>query len=129
MTIRIAIALCIVVALMVAGQMLFKASALALNGEGTILSWKVATRLVPALAMHALATLAWVWLLQFIDLGRAYPFTAMAYVLVPLVSMWVFGEVQGWRYYIGVVLICTGVIVTATAPSSGEGSRVVPTGS
>ena len=129
MTVRIAIALCLVVALMVAGQLLFKASALALNGEGTILSWKVATRLVPALAMHALATLAWVWLLQFIDLGRAYPFTAMAYVLVPLVSMWVFGEVQGWRYYIGVVLICTGVIVTATAPSGGEGTRVVPTGS
>jgi drug/metabolite transporter (DMT)-like permease len=129
LTLRIAIALCLVVALMVAGQMLFKASALAMNGEGTILSWKVAARLVPALAMHALATLAWVWLLQFIDLGRAYPFTAMAYVLVPLVSMWVFGEVQGWRYYVGVILICTGVIVTATSPASEAGPRVVRTGS
>lgn len=129
MTLRIAIALCLVVALMVAGQILFKASALAMSSEGTFLSWKVATRLVPALAMHAFATLAWVWLLQFIDLGRAYPFTAMAYVLVPLLSMWMFGEVQGWRYYIGVVLICTGVIVTATAPAVGERTRVVPTGS
>lgn len=115
MSVQTVFALLLVVGLMVAGQILFKATAIAWQAEGSLFSPRVLAYLLPSLALYGIATLAWVWVLQFVELGRAYPFMALAFVLVPLLSMLLFGEVLGWRYYLGVLLICAGVVVVATA--------------
>jgi len=120
MTLWVVSALLFVVSLMVAGQLFFKATALVLQQEGTWQSAKVLFYFVPSLAIYGLATLAWIWVLQYVELSRAYPFMALAFVLVPIFSAWFFGEHQGWRYYIGVSLICIGVMLTATSSSPAQ---------
>lgn len=125
MSVRLFIALLFVVALMVVGQLLFKATAVAWQTHGnwsapTVLLW-----LFASLAVYAVATIAWVSVLQHVPLGRAYPFMALAFVFVPLMSIWAFGETQGSRYYLGVVLICIGVAVSASSPVT---DRVTDTG-
>lgn len=107
-----------VVLLMVTGQILFKLTAVSWQSEGTWLSTMVLVRLAASLVVYALATFAWIWVLQHVPLGRAYPFMALMFILVPLVSMWVFGETQGLRYYLGIVLICLGVSISASSPVS-----------
>ena len=126
---RILFAVLLVVALMVAGQLMFKATAIAWQAEGTWYSAKVLARLLPSLAIYAFVTLAWIWVLQHVALGRAYPFMALAFVFVPILSGWFFGEQYGWRYYIGVLLICGGVIIATSAPSLGSDNSDVPKGS
>lgn len=116
MTLRVLGALLFVVALMVAGQVLFKTTAVAWQEQGHWFNAPVLTRLAASLAVYGFATIAWVWVLQHIPLGRAYPFMALAFLFVPLLSIWVFGESQGLRYYVGVALICIGVAISASAP-------------
>jgi len=121
--------LLLVVALMVLGQMLFKWTAVALQEHGSWFQSAVLMRLLLSLAVYGIATLAWVSVLQHLPLGRAYPFMALSFVFVPLLSIWVFGETQGIRYYLGIGLICAGVAISASAPVTDRLSRVGLSGS
>ena len=67
--------------------------------------------LFTAFALYGITTIAWVWVLQKIDLGKAYPLMAMAFVLVPIGSHFVFGERFSVQYFIGVALIMGGIVV------------------
>ncbi|RRJ85242.1 4-amino-4-deoxy-L-arabinose-phospho-UDP flippase [Aestuariirhabdus litorea] len=97
------------------GQILFKASANTLAETGSFLSSKVAIPLLAALLLYAAATIAWVWVLQRIELGRAYPLMALAFVLVPLGSHFAFGEQYPTQYYFGVAIIIAGILLTIKA--------------
>lgn len=97
------------------GQILFKASAVALTASSSIFSPKAATILLPALCLYAISSVAWVWVLQKIDLGRVYPLMALAFILVPLGSHIFFGEKFSPQYFLGVSLIVLGVIVVTKA--------------
>lgn len=68
-----------------------------------------------ALALYGITTLAWVWVLQKIALGRAYPLIALAFVLVPIGSHFVFGERFQVQYFVGVAMIMAGILVTVKA--------------
>lgn len=125
MSARVVVALLLVVVLMAVGQVLFKATAIAWQSEGALLTSKVLARLLPSLVVYALATLAWIWLLQYVELARAYPFMALAFVLVPILSAYVFGESQDFRYYVGVALICAGVFVSGSAHGRSGGPPAV----
>lgn len=94
-----------------AGQILFKLSATALRQAGTFLDIRVAAILFSALALYGITTIAWVWVLQCIELGRAYPLMALAFVLVPIGSYFILGERFQPQYFIGVALILTGIVV------------------
>lgn len=101
------------VAGIVAGQLLFKASALAWQAEGTPFGARPLMLFGIAVALFALASIGWVWALRRGDLGRLYPFMALAFVAVPLASHFTYGERFGIGYYVGVALIVAGVIITA----------------
>jgi drug/metabolite transporter (DMT)-like permease len=101
------------VATIAAGQLLFKAAANAYRDATTALTLPVLIPLLTGLAIYGMATLAWVWVLQYVTLSRAYPFMALAFILVPLASMAVFGERLDLRYGLGVAFICIGVALTA----------------
>lgn len=95
-----------------AGQLMFKYSAEAMRQAGSHTDPRGLAVLFVALVLYALTTLAWVWVLQKLPLGRVYPLMALAFVLVPLGSHWVFGETFSSGYFIGVGLIALGIVVT-----------------
>lgn len=94
------------------GQILFKASAISLAETGSYFALKTAATLFTAMILYAITSLAWVWILQKIELGRVYPLMALAFVLVPLGSHIIFGERFQPQYFFGVSLIMVGIFVT-----------------
>ena len=98
-----------------AGQILFKLSATAMHRAGSFIDPRSLTILFVALVLYGITTLAWVWVLQKIELGRAYPLMALAFVLVPIGSYFVFDERFHLQYFIGVAMIMLGIFVTIKA--------------
>jgi drug/metabolite transporter (DMT)-like permease len=98
------------------GQILFKRSAQQVDISG---SWVVALVRLPsmwaALALYGVATLLWVRILTTVPLSRAYPFAAVAFVLVPAAGYVLFHEPINARYVFGAALIISGVIIAAHA--------------
>ena len=60
------------------GQLLFKLSASHMHKSGSFFEPRSLMILFVALALYGITTLAWVWVLQKIELGRAYPLMALA---------------------------------------------------
>lgn len=91
------------------GQVIFKAAAIAINDTGSYLSPKALLWLILALSWYCLTSIAWVYVLQKIDLGKVYPLMALAFILVPVASKVFFGESFGSQYLLGVLLIMAGI--------------------
>ena len=62
--------------------------------------------------VYAVSTGLWVWLLRYMDISKAYPFMALGFVIVPLLSVWLFNEKLSLPYMVGVSLIIAGVALT-----------------
>lgn len=97
------------------GQILFKVSATALVEAGTFFAVKPAFALAAAVCLYGVTSVAWVWVLQKVELGRVYPLMALAFVLVPLGSHLAFGERFSSQYFAGVLLIAIGIVVAVRA--------------
>lgn len=103
---------------MATGQILFKYGASqvphvqGLNGWFTLLFQPV---ILSALTLYGASTLLWLWLLQRIPLTTAYPFAALAFLLVPFGGWLIFNESLNGKYLIGVACILGGVILTSTS--------------
>ena len=108
------VALLCVVGLAV-GQILFKMSAAALAANGALFSPGVAAPLFSAMCLYGMTSMAWVWVLQNIELGRVYPLMALAFVFVPLGSYLFFGERFQTQYFVGVAVIIIGIIIVVRA--------------
>ena len=93
------------------GQIMFKLSASALQRAGTIFDLKTLMILGSAFALYGVTTNAWVWVLQKIELGKAYPLMALAFVLVPIGSHFILGERFQIQYFIGVAFIMFGIVL------------------
>lgn len=113
MLIQIIAVLCVVG--LAIGQILFKLSANSLSQTGSFFAPKTAVMLFAALVLYGVTTIAWVWVLQKVELGRVYPFMALAFILVPLGSYWILGERFQPQYFVGVGLIMIGIVVTVRA--------------
>lgn len=97
------------------GQILFKLSASALQQSGSFFESKTFLLLLTALALYGITTIAWIWVLQKIELGKAYPLMALAFVLVPIGSHFFLGERFSLQYFLGVALIMSGIIIALRA--------------
>lgn len=109
MLVQIVAVLCVVG--LAIGQILFKISATSLSETGSFFAIKTATTLFSAMTLYAITSIAWVWVLQKIELGRVYPLMALAFVLVPLGSHFIFGERFQLQYFMGVALIVIGIVI------------------
>jgi drug/metabolite transporter (DMT)-like permease len=69
--------------------------------------------LIVGLAVLGSATLLWIWILRTVPLSVAYPFMALAFVLVPAFSYFIFNEVISWTQVMGFLLIAAGVVVAS----------------
>jgi len=103
---------------MAVGQILFKRAATQL-GRAEGMSWALELARLPtlwlALALYGAATFLWVRILSTVPLSRAYPFAALAFVLVPAAGYLFFHESVNGRQMFGTALIVAGVIVVARA--------------
>ena len=107
--------------LMCMGQILFKKTALILSPsynsinisklfESLLILIKIPYFFL-ALIVYASATLFWLFILQKIPLSIAYPFTALAMVIIPVLSIFLFQEKLSLNYWIGASLIVIGIII------------------
>ncbi len=97
------------------GQILFKISANALLTAKSLFALQVAVPLFAAICLYGITSVAWVWALQKIELGRIYPLMALAFVFVPLGSHFIFDERFHIQYFFGIALIMIGIIITVKA--------------
>lgn len=109
------LALAIVVATNVGGQLLFKVAADQVRTESNLVSMAVRLVAIPAMwgavILYGLTILAWVWVLRSVPLSVAYSAVALVFVLVPLLAMWLFREPLTPQFAVGAVLIVIGVVL------------------
>ncbi len=65
------------------------------------------------IGFYGLGALAWIAVLARMDLSYAYPFLALNFVLITIVSHLFLGESIPFSRWIGVIIICSGIIVIA----------------
>jgi drug/metabolite transporter (DMT)-like permease len=102
---------------MAGGQILFKLAALRLVGDaplaervlGLLQNWVF----VSAMALYLGLAVAWVWILSFTPLSRAYPFVALAFAITPVVASLAFAEPMTVRLAVGIAIILCGLILVA----------------
>lgn len=93
------------------GHILFKSIA---DTSKTLNSfWELAFEpiFIAAVALYGCTTIGWIWCLREIPLTRAYLFMSLAYVFIPLMAWYQFGEPVTWQYVISVALIVTGIML------------------
>ena len=107
-----------VVSAMIAGQLLFKLSAQNLvvdKGLTSLLLSFLTWQFCLALLFYASGTLLWVILLKYVPLNLAYPFVALSFVLLPIISYFLFVEPLNPRYFVGLSFFMTGLYLVSTA--------------
>lgn len=98
------------------GQILFKISS-GRMGDANIAGFvRLATDpvFIIAVTIYALATFMWVFVLRSVPLSFAYSFMALTFVIVPVLSALLLGEVLTIRNFLGAGLIIGGLMVVTT---------------
>ncbi len=65
------------------------------------------------LAFAVLAAVMWIGAVSLSDISFAYPFMGLAIVLVLALSPLFFGEVVPLSRWIGVLVVCLGIVIAA----------------
>lgn len=95
------------------GQILFKRSSETLSGpDGPIWGLIASPHFWTALVMYGLATVAWVFVIRDMPIGRAYMFMALSYIYIPLLSLLFLSESITAPQIIGALIICVGIVVS-----------------
>lgn len=97
------------------GQLLFKRAAVELTVGQGLTAWVFNGWLLTAFFVYGATTLLWVWILRYVPLNVAYPFMALAFIFVPLLSSVFIGEVLSTRVFIGAAFIIIGLLITSGA--------------
>jgi multidrug transporter EmrE-like cation transporter len=104
------------VLLMASGQLLFKKSADFMNENPQLhfpMNYLTNIWFYGALVLFGAATIVWTQVLTKVPLSLAYPIASFAYVFTIAGSYFIFREHVGLLDYLGVVLIITGITLTA----------------
>jgi drug/metabolite transporter (DMT)-like permease len=119
---RSAIFLCVFLALAVYGQLIIKmraavhATASDQQGQWNYLLLMFADfRVLSGLVAGFIAGACWMLAIQKLDIGYAYPFIALTFVIVPVASTYLFGEPLPPLRLVGLALIVAGVMLSALA--------------
>ena len=107
-----------VVCVLAVGQLLFKMVGLRIASGGfqdLLHDQRGALLFAISLVLYGIATIAWIWALRQVPLSTAYMFMSLGFVLVPVMSHFVLGEVINMRIALGSAMIIAGIMVSATA--------------
>ena len=69
--------------------------------------------IIAAFAAAFLASISWMGAMTKFPLSHAYPFMSMNFVIVLLLSAWLFNEPVSMTKIVGIALICIGTAVAA----------------
>ena len=100
------------------GQLLFKKAGLELETAGTWFNWRVVVVTGAAIILYGTTTFLWIYVLSKVPLNQAYPFIALSFVIVPVLSWWIFKEHIGISHTVGFFLIVSGIILISRATQS-----------
>ncbi|MBL8708381.1 MAG: EamA family transporter [Rhodospirillaceae bacterium] len=109
-------ALGLYVAILSAGQLLFKKASLSVGPLAALIDLRhlaLNVWLWIAFILYGGATVLYVAILQRVPVSTAVLFNALCFVMVPLGAAAIFGETLGWRHAVGIALIVAGLIVVA----------------
>lgn len=96
----------------VVGQLFLKVGAQALKGVDQFAFLLAASRswhVLAGLVAWGASTVCWLYVLRVAPLSRAYLLTSLTYVLLPIASVYLFGEQVRRMHVIGTVLIIAGI--------------------
>ena len=79
---------------------------------GSFYDFRSLSILFSALVLYGITTIGWVWVLQKVELGRAYPMMALAFVIVPCLSYVLLGESFNKQYFVGTAFIIFGILIS-----------------
>jgi drug/metabolite transporter (DMT)-like permease len=100
---------------MAGGQILFKLASQRLSPGGRLADHLLELAgngyFLAAVALYCALSVAWVWILSFTPLSRAYPFAALAFAITPLLGAWLFIEPITARLMIGIAVILGGLLL------------------
>ena len=95
------------------GQILFKLASHDINvSYSKFIPSLMSPRLAIAFLVYSFATILWLIVLKDLPLRIAYPFAALAFVIVPTMAHFLLGADLSWNTYIGAGIISLGVIVS-----------------
>ena len=100
------------------GQLFLKAGAGRLGARASgefLLAAARDARILSGLAAWIASTICWLYVLRVAPVSKAYGLTSLTYVLVPLASIYVFGEQFRRLHVTGTVLIIVGVACLLSA--------------
>ena len=100
------------VALSAVGQLSLKAGAQHLAGLGRLAFLLAAgrdIRVLSGLGAWVASTLCWLYVLRGAPLSRTYALSSLSYVLIPVASVYLFGEQVRRLQVVGIALILVGV--------------------
>lgn len=85
------------------------------RGRVVATAWRIFTdpRVIVGLGLYGISTFFWLVALSRVELGYAYPFISLSYILILLSSWLLFGEDLSAQRLFGVAAICLGVYVVA----------------
>jgi undecaprenyl phosphate-alpha-L-ara4N flippase subunit ArnF len=83
----------------------------AISGMNLIRAWPVAA----GLASYGLSSVFWLLALRKFPLSTAYPMVSLGYVLVMIMSLWLFQETISMQKWLGAAVILGGVVLIARA--------------
>lgn len=75
--------------------------------------------IVAGLLLYALGALSWIVVLSRLDLSVAYPFVALNFVLITIVSRVVLSEPVPALRWVGITVICIGILLVARSTATG----------
>ena len=119
--------ICLSIIVGVAGQTAIKLGVNNLNsGEATsnialsVLAHSMRSPLVLlGLFLYGVGAAAWILVLSRVDLSFAYPFLALNFILITISSKVLISETIPLLRWIGVLIICAGILVVAVSGRAG----------
>ena len=96
----------------VAGQLLFRGAAIAANANGTFFNTRSLIGYATAITLYMVMTVLWSYALREMTLSRAYPFMALAFLILPIAEHFLYGQTWSWFAITGGAIIVVGVVVT-----------------
>ena len=100
------------VALSATGQVLLKSGAHELAGLGRLQFLRAAAtdiRVVSGMVAWLAWLVCWLYALRVAPLSKAYALSSLSYVLIPVASVYVFGEQVRRLHVAGIMLIAAGI--------------------
>lgn len=92
----------------VGGQLLLKSGA---AGAAGFIDQLFRWHSIIGLGLYGMAAFLYMAALQAIPVSVAFPSVSISYALVVVAGYFLYGEALGWPQVVGVVLICSGILV------------------